>query len=92
MKTSTTDSRWSGLKRRLLMLAVLVGITSSQIGSGCEYATVATLATATAAAAPVVFLAREAQDVRKTQLEIERLEAETLATNPRGFQTWHPLA
>ena len=76
MKTSKTGSRWSGLKRRLLMVAVLVGITGSQVGCGCECATVATLATAAAAAAPVVFLAREAQDARKTQLEIERLEAE----------------
>ena len=76
MKKLETDSRWSGLKRRLLMLAVLVGIAGSQVGCGCECATVATLATVAAAAAPVVFLAREAQDARKTQLEIERLEAE----------------
>ncbi|MBC7968309.1 MAG: hypothetical protein H7Z17_20580 [Fuerstia sp.] len=76
MKTSTTDSRWSALQRKLVMGALLVGTTGSQVGCGCECATVATLATAAAAAAPVVFLAREAQEARKTQLEIERLEAE----------------
>ena len=76
MKTSTTYSRWSVLKRRLLAMAVLVGITGSQLGCGCECATVATLATAVAAAGPVVFVAREVQEARKTQLEIDRLETE----------------
>ena len=75
MKTATTDSRWSGLKRRFLMVALLAGITGSQVGCGCECATVATLATAVAAAGPVVFVAREVQEARKTQLEIDRLEA-----------------
>ena len=55
------------------MLALLAGITGSQVGCGCECATAAAVA---ALATPVVFLAREAQEARKTQLEIDRLEAE----------------
>ncbi len=71
MKTSTTDSRWSGLKRRFLIVALLVGITGSQVGCGCECATVATLATAAAAAGLVVFLARGGlgPDLAATQIE-----------------------
>ena len=72
MKTSTTNSRWSGLKRRFLMLALLAGITGSQVGCGCECATAAAVA---ALATPVVFLVREAQEAHKTQLEIDKLEA-----------------
>ena len=73
METSTTGLQWTGLKRKLVIVALLAGITGSQLGCGCECATVAAVA---AVAAPVVFLAREAQEARKTQLEIERLEAE----------------
>jgi hypothetical protein len=40
MKTSMTESRCSGLKRRLLMLAVPVGISGSQPGCGCECAAI----------------------------------------------------
>lgn len=60
MKTATTDSRWSGFKRRMVLVGVLVGITGIQLGFGCECATVAALATAAAAAGLVVSLAREA--------------------------------
>ena len=73
MKTSTKGSRWSAIQRKVAMGALLVGITGSQIGCGCECATVAAFA---AVATPVVFLAREAQEARKTQLEIDRLETE----------------
>ena len=73
MKTSTNGSRWTGLQRKLVMGALLVGITGSQVGCGCECATVAAVA---AVATPIVFLAREAQEARKTQLEIDRLETE----------------
>ncbi len=54
------------------MLALLAGITGSQVGCGCECATAA--AAVAALATPVVFLVREAQEARKTQLEIDRLE------------------
>jgi hypothetical protein len=84
MKSLTSDSRWSGLKRRLLMVALLAGIAGSQVGCGCECAAIGTLTTIAAGTAPVVYLVREAQEARKTQLEIEHLEAElTSQGNPR---------
>ena len=58
MKTSTTGFRWTGLQRKLVMCALLAGITGIQVGCGCECATAAAVA---GLAAPVVFLAREAQ-------------------------------
>ncbi len=73
MKTSTTDSRWSGFKRRMVTVAVLVGITGNQVGCACECATVATLATAAAAAGLVVYLAREALGRDLTEALIEEL-------------------
>ena len=73
MKTSTTGSRGTVLQRKLVMCALLVGITGSQVGCGCECATVATVV---GVATPMVLLAREAQEARKTQLEIDRLETE----------------
>jgi uncharacterized protein YcfJ len=73
MKALMTESGWSPLKRRLLMGALLVGITGSQVGCGCECATVAAIA---ATAAPVVFVAREIQEARKTEREIERMDSE----------------
>jgi hypothetical protein len=45
MKSLTSDSRWSGLKRRLLMVALLAGIAGSQVGCGCECAAIGTLTT-----------------------------------------------
>lgn len=81
MKTSKTYSRWSGLKRRLVMLAVLVGMTGCQLGCGLKCETVAGFGPAVA---PVVFLPREIPEARKTELEIERLEAERRAQrNPQ---------
>ena len=74
MKALMTGSCWSPLKRRFLMGAMLVGITGSQVGCGCEC--VATAAAIAATAAPVVFVAREIQEARKTEREIERMDAE----------------
>jgi len=61
-----------GGRKRLLVVALLLGLTGSQLGCGCECATVATVV---AVAAPVVWVAREFQEARKTEREIELLEA-----------------
>ena len=63
---------------------MLVSVTGSQIGCGCECATVATLATA---AAPVVVAVREVKEARKTEADIERLEAERRAQLNPEYRT-----
>ena len=73
MKVLITGSFWSSLKRRLLMGAILIGITGSQVGCGCECAGAAAVV---GLATPIILLAREAQEAKKTQLEIERLEGQ----------------
>ena len=88
MKTSTTGLRWTGLKLKLVMGALLVGITGIQVGCGCECATAAAVA---ALATPVVFLAREAQEARKTQLEIEWQEVERRPKAKSPSIEWTPF-
>lgn len=55
------------------MGALLLGITGSQVGCGCECAGAAAVV---GLATPIILIAREAQEAKKTSLEIERLEAE----------------
>jgi hypothetical protein len=55
------------------MGALLLGITGSQIGCGCECAGVAGVI---GLATPIILLGRELQDAMKTDLEIEQLEEE----------------
>ncbi len=55
------------------MGALLVGITGSSVGCGCECAGAGAVV---GLATPIVLLAREAQEAKKTNLEIERLETQ----------------
>ncbi len=55
------------------MGALLLGITGSQIGCGCECAGVAGVI---GLATPIILLGRELQEAKRTDLEIERLEEE----------------
>ncbi len=72
MTNLTLSSVFNSIRRKFGVGAMLVGVTFSQLGCGCECATAATVV---GLATPVVWVAREVQEAKKTELEIERLEA-----------------
>lgn len=72
MKTSMSDTFFGSVKRRFMVGAVLLGITGSQLGCGCECATVAT---AIAAATPAIMVAREIREAREAEIQRNLREA-----------------
>ncbi|MFN8706282.1 MAG: hypothetical protein ACK526_13470 [Planctomyces sp.] len=74
MNALKTESCWSPLKRRFLMGALLLGVSGSQMGCGCECAGVAGVI---GLATPIILLGRELQEAKKMVLEIERPEDES---------------
>ena len=72
MQTSQITPKTNTLRKNFLIGTLLLGLTGSQSGCGCECATVATVI---GIATPVVWIARETREARKTELEIKRLEA-----------------
>jgi hypothetical protein len=73
MKALLTESCSSRVMRRFLMGALLLGITGSRIGCGCECVGAAGVI---GLATPIILLGRELQDAKKADLEIERLDEE----------------